>query len=185
MPRLSEYSLRAFVEADLEQVLLWRNSDRVRQHMYSDHLISWEEHVNWFHRMRNDHTHECLIFEYQNRPVGVVSFSNIDTKHMRCTWGFYLGETDIPKGSGLAMGLLGLSYGFETIGSRKICGEVLASNDASIRFHQKLGFVQEGHFVNHIYKNGHFEDVLSFACFSEDWGKHRENIMQRYFVEEK
>ncbi len=181
MPLLSDYSLRALEELDLEKVLQWRNSNRVRQHMYSDHLISWEEHSNWFHRMRNDRTSDSLIFEFQKRPVGLVTFSKIDSKHKRCMWGFYLGETDVPKGSGMAMGILALTYGFETIGSRKICGEVLASNTVSIRYHLNLGFVQEGYFVKHICKNAQFEDVLSFSCFFEDWVKNREALAQRFY----
>jgi len=180
MPVLSDYRLRVFHESDLKQVLKWRNSERIRQCMYSDHVISWEEHVNWFHRLQKDPAAEFLIFEFQTRPAGVVSFSNINSTHKRCSWGFYLGETDLPKGSGVALGYLGLHYGFEKIGCRKICGEVLASNEASVRFHRKLGFVQEGRFEKHVYKHGQFEDVLSFACFYEDWVKNKEMIRKEY-----
>ena len=40
MPKPKDYQLRIMSESDLEMVLDWRNSDRVRQNMYTDCLIS-------------------------------------------------------------------------------------------------------------------------------------------------
>ncbi len=80
-----------------------------------------------------------------------------------------MGEEDLPKGTGLMMGYFGLTYTFEKLSIHKIVGEAFGFNQASIKFHKKLGFSQEGILMKHILKNGHYEDIISFATFKEDW----------------
>ena len=109
-------------EADLPKVLRWRNSKRVRHNMFHDHILSLEEHVNWF-RQLDRKTANFFIFEYQQVPVGVVSFHKermqppFDLKAKKnedelWLWGFYLGEVNAPKGTATMMGAYGLEYGF-------------------------------------------------------------------------
>ena len=40
--------LCAMAARDKQMVLAWRNQDRVRQHMYTTHVISEAEHDTWF-----------------------------------------------------------------------------------------------------------------------------------------
>jgi UDP-4-amino-4,6-dideoxy-N-acetyl-beta-L-altrosamine N-acetyltransferase len=168
MPR-DEFNLRPIEERDLDMVLAWRNSPRVRSYMYTDHVITPEEHRAWFERTRQAEFPAALIFEYQGSPVGLKSFSQVDRHNNRCYWGFYLGETGLPRGCGTAMGFLALEYIFEQHGFRKLCAEAFAFNEGSARYHTRLGFVEEGRFVRHVLKNGRYEDVVSFAIFRDDW----------------
>jgi UDP-4-amino-4,6-dideoxy-N-acetyl-beta-L-altrosamine N-acetyltransferase len=174
MPEREECNLRPVAEADLEKVLEWRNSERICANMYSDHIISMEEHNAWFEGVKGRNNSIYLVFELHNRPVGLVYFTGIDLANSRSHWGFYLGEEGLPPGTGKAMGKLGLEYAFENLQIRKLCGEAIAFNEASIRFHRKLGFIEEAHFVKHILKNGVHEDVISFALFKDDWLKNKE-----------
>lgn len=167
MPQREDYRLRSITPDDSARLLTWRNSERVRAMMYTDHLISPSEHQAWFTRIQASSAYQ--ICEFQATPVGLVSFTQIEFQHQRCFWGFYLGETDLPKGTGTAMGFLGLDYAFETLHIRKLCSEVLAFNAASISLHQKLGFQQEGHFISHVLKNGAYQDVLFFTLFRDHW----------------
>jgi len=163
------YRLRLIEEQDLNKVLEWRNSDRIRMNMYTDHLISLEEHRAWFTRLKNNKKNISLVFEYKNEPVGVMNFTGIDEQNKKCTWGFYLGEENLPKGTGLALGYFGLQYAFEKMNIRKLSGEVFGFNTASYHFHKKLQFVEEGRLIQHIFKNNKYEDIILFAQFQEDW----------------
>lgn len=176
-----ECRLRPVEMEDLEKVLEWRNSDRIRSNMYTDHVISLEEHRAWFQRYKKDLTAEYMIFEIKANPLGLVYFTDIDVMNNICHWGFYLGEIHTPRGSGMAMGVLGLEHAFTRLNVRKICGEAFSFNEASIRFHKKLGFVEEGRFSKHVLKNGVYEDVVSFALFYEDWLKIRCNLNSSAF----
>lgn len=164
----NEYSLRPIEEKDLHTVLTWRNSDHIRKYMYNDHIITSEEHLAWFQRLQETNNTIYLVFEWNGIPHGMVSFLDIDYKNKKCLWGFYLGIDNPKKGLGYTMGRLGITYAFENLGMRKICGEVFAFNDRSIGFHKKLGFVQEGYLKSHVFKEGNYQDIILFSLFKEE-----------------
>jgi UDP-4-amino-4,6-dideoxy-N-acetyl-beta-L-altrosamine N-acetyltransferase len=160
------YTIRELAEKDLDLVLHWRNSEKVRANIYSDQIITMEQHLAWYKRLIESDNSFYLMFEYNGLPSGIVNFVQMEHIHKRCHWGFYLGEANLPKGTGSIMCQLGLQYAFKELNMRKICGEVLAFNTASIKLHEKLEFQQEGLYKQHVWKNGAFVDVLSFAIFS-------------------
>lgn len=176
-----EFSLRPIEESDLDTVLSWRNSDRVRAYMYTDHIITPTEHRNWFERARQSEFHPILVFEYKGAPRGLKSFSRIDRQNNHCHWGFYLGDSDIPRGCATVMGFLALEYIFEQRNFRKLYAETFAFNKSSVTYHKRLGFTQEGCFVQHVLKNGKYEDVLSFAIFREEWLALKQPLETRLF----
>jgi UDP-4-amino-4,6-dideoxy-N-acetyl-beta-L-altrosamine N-acetyltransferase len=161
--------LRPVEERDLARLLVWRNSDRIRAVMFNDELITPEEHRAWFEKLQQGGDIHCLIFEQDGRPVGVVNVNQIDRRNGICHWGFYLGETDVPRGTGAAMGRLAFRQIFEVLGIRKLIGETFAFNVRSIDFHKRLGFSEEGCFRRQVLKGGRYEDVLSLALFREEW----------------
>ncbi|MCY9665092.1 UDP-4-amino-4,6-dideoxy-N-acetyl-beta-L-altrosamine N-acetyltransferase [Paenibacillus alginolyticus] len=180
MEPFNEYKLRPMRESDLMIVLQWRNSDRIRINMYSDEIITWENHCAWFSRILNNLAHRYYIFELKQVPIGVVNFTDIGLTHNRCNWGFYLGETDVPRGSGTVMGIHALTEAFEHLNLRKVCAEVFAYNEASLRYHTRLGFTQEGYLERHVWKNSKYEDLVLFACFSDQWYAIKEKLLSRF-----
>lgn len=176
-----DFNLRPIEERDLELVLSWRNSERVRSCMYTDHVITHEEHRNWYERISQTEFPTTLIFEYQGVPAGLKKFSQIDHHSNRCYWGFYMGEVTVPRGCGTVMGFLALEYILEKQNFRKLCAEVFAFNGESIKYHTRLGFVQEGCFVNHVMKNGKYENIISFAIFRDDWLNVKQSLLTRIF----
>lgn len=169
----SDYLLRAISEEDLEMVLAWRNSDRVRASSYSDHVITPDEHMAWFDRLQNNSTNVFMIFEIRETPFGVVQINRIDKVNGTGHWGFYIGVEEAPRGTGSIMGLLGVEFAFIELGLRKIVGESFAFNQASIRFHLKLGFVEEGRLRKHVLKGEKYEDIVVFGLLRSDWERNR------------
>src|SRR5581483_5851460 len=119
----SDITTRALREKDRPLVLQWRNSERVRSAMYTDHLITEAEHAQWFSSALRADDASYLICELQQRPSGFVSFSQISRLHGRCSWAFYLGEANVPRGAGAAMEFLALAFAFERLAIRKLCCE--------------------------------------------------------------
>lgn len=185
MLRREDCKLRAIHENDLAKLLEWRNSERIRSNMYTDHLISTEEHRAWFIRQANKETQTSLIFELDGKPLGVINLSEIDSYNNRCHWGFYIGETDTPKGCGLALGYLGLEYIFDNLQIRKLIGETFAFNQSSVAFHQKIGFSKEGYLSRHFLKNGVYEDIVLYALFRDDWLTSKDTLKTKCFGHEK
>lgn len=173
---IDDAQLRVLQKADLDLILEWRNSERIRQAMFSDAIISKEDHYNWFNSLAKDNA-IYLIFEFQGQPVGVSNFKAIDPVHSRCLWGFYLGETNLPHGLGLVLGVHSLDYAFQRINIKKLCSEVLANNPISLSYHLRLGFALEGVLKRHVKKGSGILDVFSLAQFQEDWEIYRPMII--------
>jgi UDP-4-amino-4,6-dideoxy-N-acetyl-beta-L-altrosamine N-acetyltransferase len=160
-------NLREIVVADLPQILEWRNSERISKYMFTDQFISMEQHRAWFESLSHETKLKYLIFEYNGEPAGVVNFTYIDYRNHKCHWGFYLGKENLPPGTGTLMGQLAISYAYEVLNIRKLCGEVFAFNQSSVSFHQKMGFTEEGTLIKHVLKKGNYVDVICFALFNE------------------
>lgn len=169
MPLREDFSIRPMEESDLEKILEWRNLEHIRANMYTDHIITAEEHEAWFKKIKNSDDVIYLIFEYRNRPVGVINITSIDKRNKKCYWGFYLGERDLPGGIGAIMEFMALEYIFEKLAMRKLSCEVFVFNQPVVKLHTKFGFVEEGRFIQHVLKNENYEDVVSLALFKVDW----------------
>jgi UDP-4-amino-4,6-dideoxy-N-acetyl-beta-L-altrosamine N-acetyltransferase len=182
--RLSDCELRPMRAEDGPMVLAWRNQDRVRANMYTNHIIAPEEHERWFGRALGDPRAAYRIFEHGGGPMGFVSFTGIDRAHGRATWAFYLGEAEAPRGSGAAMEYLALEEAFGALGIRKLCCEVFAFNAGVVRLHQRFGFQQEGVLSRHHLKDGAYQDIVCLARFGEDWPRDRDALRSSVFKEE-
>jgi len=181
MLKYQNFSIRTIDTNDNERILLWRNSEKVRINMYTDHVISQLEHSNWFNNALIDKSAVYLIFSHEERPIGFISFTNINSYHSRCHWAFYMGENDAPIGAGSAMEFFALDYAFLTLKIRKLCCEVFTFNTSVVKLHEKFGFVREGLFVGHCFKNHKYQDVLTLAKFGSEWDAERESLMKRIF----
>ena len=126
-------SVRPMRDKDLVRVLGWRNHPEVRRHMYTQHEISLDEHQAWFAKASSDRARHLMIFQVEDAPLGFVHFYAPGLGRI-AEWGFYL-SPDAPKGSGKQLGQAALGYGFGIPRFHKVCGEALASNERSIRFH--------------------------------------------------
>ena len=182
MFRQEECRLRRMEYSDLDLVLRWRNSERIRQAMYTDHIITPDEHYAWFERVTRNNVTMHFVFESEGRPLGIVNVVNIDRRNLRCVWGFYIGEEAAPRGAGTAMGYLALEYLFEKEGFHRVMGEALVDNEASIKYHRRLGFLEEGRLVDHVAKNGRYTDVISFAIIDRVWRATRNDLAAMIFA---
>jgi len=154
-------------EKDLAQVLAWRNHLDVRRYMYSTHEISIQEHQSWYEKARNNNALNLLIYEQRGQALGFVRFSRSSCPEV-ADWGFYLAP-DAPPGSGGMLGELALEYGFSVLKLHKLCGQALAFNERSIRFHLRLAFREEGRLREQHFDGIEFHDVVCFGLLKQEW----------------
>lgn len=156
-------ALRNIRESDLKLILKWRNHPSVRLCMFSQDEIQYEAHKAWFEKEKNSRNSKWLIYkDKEGNPLGVVSFTQIDTHSNHAFWGFYKDPLS-PPGTGKIMCNEALIYCFDILGLNKINAEVLESNVVSQKFHESLGFVVEGVFKEHYFSNGKYESIIRFA----------------------
>lgn len=139
---LPDYGLRPMNVHDREQVLQWRNASHVRNYMFNNEIIDLNTHNAWFEKALGSQNVSHMIFEFQGKPAGLVSFTHIDKQNHTCRWGFYLGEESLPQGTGMTMCLCALRYATRHLNTQHIIGYVLPHNNVSVYLHEALGFVR-------------------------------------------
>lgn len=160
--------LRPLTENDLMPMLAWRNDPFVRKGMCNAREIDEKEHRAWFGRMQDDLMARWFMHENAaGSPDGVVYFTKC-VPGRSAFWGFYL-DPAAPRGSGLLLGADGLKLAFETLALHKLNAEVLAGNERSLRFHERLGFRREGVFIEHHFEGITYVDVVRFGLLAREW----------------
>lgn len=163
--------LRAMTESDLSLVLSWRNAEDVRKNMYTNHIITEQEHLSWWASQQTNPASRLLIFEIDDQPVGVVIFSRFTGENGTATWAFYSGDR-ARRGIGGMMECIALEYAFETLRVRKLECEVLSFNRLVVNFHVKHGFTVEGVFRQAYERDGEYFDIYRLSMLANEWTKH-------------
>ena len=135
--------------------------------MFTQHEISLDEHRNWFAKASQSPSRCLLIVEEAGQAIGHVQFSKVEDGGI-ANWGFYV-RPDAPKGTGRKLGTMALNHAFGPLKLHKVCGQAIASNQASIAFHQRLGFALEGVLRDQqrIYEAYH--SLYCFGLFATEW----------------
>lgn len=166
-------------ELDLGIILHWRNAPAVRQAMFTQQEISWDEHQAWFHRMQADDSKRWFLYlNKNNQPTGVVYFTNLDTAQRSAFWGFYT-SPDATPGTGMRMSLDALGYAFNELQIQKLNAEVLASNPRSLEMHKKVGFTEEGLFREQFFNGEQRIDVIRLGMLASEWSVCRQSLKAR------
>ena len=171
--------LRPLEESDLELILTWRNALTVRQAMFTQHEISWDEHQAWFSRIQMDESKRWFLYLNQNNVAnGVVYFTDFDAPQRTAFWGFYASPDAIP-GTGLRMSFDAIEKAFNELGIEKLNADVLVTNSRSIDMHKKVGFSEEGFFREHFFDGEKRVDAIRLAMLSSEWPQNRALLKSR------
>ncbi len=179
--------LRPVRPADRDRLLAWRNAPEVSAYMYSDHEITADEHARWFEGIGGDPRRAYWIIEMDGAPVGLANLYDIDRTHRRCAWAYYLAEPQVRgRGVGSFVEYVMIEKVFGEFGLDKLWCEVLASNEAVWKLHERFGFRQEARFRDHVIKQGVRQDVLGLGLLKAEWAERnvaaREQLQAKGFT---
>jgi UDP-4-amino-4,6-dideoxy-N-acetyl-beta-L-altrosamine N-acetyltransferase len=150
-----------------------RNQTAVRKFMYTEHEISLDEHCAWLESLKDNPRQSVFVVMHDDKPAGVVSLNAIDALHHSADWAFYLDSALQGKGIGSQVELWLLNHAFDIVRLEKLNCEVLQSNMAVIRLHEKFGFVIEGVRRQNVIKDGRRMDVVLLGITREEWLEQR------------
>ena len=172
--------LRPIRPSDSDRLLAWRNSPDVSAYMYTDHLISPEEHARWFAGALAAGDRAYWIIEDDGAPVGLANIAGLDPSRRRCEWAYYLGEASVRgRGVGAAVEFVMLDHVFAGLGLHKLWCEVLIDNAPVWKLHESFGFVREALYRDHVWKAGRFQDVVGLGLLETDWARVRDGCADR------
>jgi UDP-4-amino-4,6-dideoxy-N-acetyl-beta-L-altrosamine N-acetyltransferase len=168
-------TLIALTEKYLKTVFEWRNSPRIRDSMFTNSEISWNEHLSWFEKIRTEEKDFHYIFLYKDIPKGFLYFNECDSKENTLNWGFYMGSPQEKMGLSYLMGILGLKIAFNKAKIDNILGEVLEYNTKSLRYHLQLGFSLKSNELQHKYDKKYF----LFEYSKSEWKNKNSSIEKK------
>jgi UDP-4-amino-4,6-dideoxy-N-acetyl-beta-L-altrosamine N-acetyltransferase len=173
-------ALRPLTQDDRDRVLAWRNSPDVAAYMYTDQVIEAEAHARWLTAAMADPRRRYWIIEMDGASVGLANLYDIDRANRRCAWAYYLADPGVRgKSIGAVVEVMVLDTVFGECGLTKLWCEVLHSNTAVWRLHQKFGFTQEALFRRHVIKGGEGLDVVGLGLFADEWANLRPAMVER------
>lgn len=172
--------LRPLAAADSDRVRTWRNLPDIRRWMYTDHVISPEEHARWFPAALADPSRTYWIVELDGAPVGLANLADINPSQRRATWAYYLAEPSVRgRGVGAFVEYFVIEHVFGDLGLDKLWCEVLVENEAVWKMHEAFGFRREALFRRHAWKSGQPSDVVGLGLLASDWAAVRDESRAR------
>lgn len=168
----ASYGLRPVRAEDSAVLLAGRNAPQVHPYLFSNHVITPQEHEAWFAR-RLAGSLPMRLLTANDVPLGVVSLTQHDAEHNRGEWSFYIWADPVPRGAGTCMLAAFLDELFLSRGLRKLGAQVLAGNERSLRLHRKLGFRDEGVLRAHVVKGQEPCDAVVLGLLAQEWRQRR------------
>ena len=152
----------------LEMVREWRMRPDITHGMYTDPVISPEEQIAWFERIKDDETQIYWIVYKDEKPIGLASLVEIDRRHKKCKSGAYIAE-DKSFESVIALENGIFKAAFDILGLNRVEEDVLSNNMRVVKLHEMEGMTKEGILREAIYKNGEYYDVYIFSMLKDEW----------------
>ena len=108
-----------------------------------------------------------------------MSVNAIDRLHLKSDWAFYL-DASARGGLGDALVFSIIEFLFNDLELEKLNCEVIETNEAVVRLHNKFGFAEEGFRRENIIKNEKRMGVFFLGLTKNDWLKNRDAVSLKY-----
>lgn len=143
--------LRPAAASDVLAIREWRNQSANRAVSLNQHEIALEEHLAWWERVQADTTKRVLVFTYDDRPLGIVNYFDLDLDapagQRSGSWGFFL-DNETATAEGIAMMAWmqvmkdATNYAFDELGLDVLTGEVHEDNEAVRMMNRRYRFTE-------------------------------------------
>lgn len=185
MTALSPDYSNYFFQGDITRLRQWRMDDAEMRHisdfdsesvaLFQDGIEvprTLDQHQDWLEKVisgENDSMIRFVIENMEGVPVGWINLHSRDQKNG--TFGFGVCVYRPYRGNGYAVDAarIILKFGFWEQRYQKCNSMCLDNNAASIRLHEKLGFVSEGRIRRTCFYNGGYLDDVLFGMTREEF----------------
>ena len=155
--------LKNFINASIEEkemVRERRNDESIRKWMYSDEIISQEEHYNFIENLQKDNKNFYWITYKDEEFIGVISLNNINIKNKNAYLGIYSNPFCEMKNKGSLLINCLKKVAFDIVELHSLKLEVIENNKNAVDFYKKMGFEEEGRLKEFVFKNGIWLSVI-------------------------
>ena len=169
------------VESMDKQLLLdWRNQFSVNQWMFTDHVISEDEHSHWFKEMLIDKSKVYWKIVLDGIAVGVVFLTGISEQNKTCQWGMYLADVEV-RGKGVAQAacVLSFRYAFHDLDVNVVKCEAVVQNETAIGLYESVGYVRTGLQEDAVKRGSEMLSVVTLELTRESWSATESRVLQK------
>jgi len=127
--------------------------------MYTDHIISPDEHMQFLERLKTDNKNYCWVIKGEDY-LGVIALNKIDYKNKNAYFAIYANPNSKTIGIGRTLDKLAIKIAFEIFNLHSLRLEVIEDNKGVINLHRKMGFNEEGRLKGYVFKDNIWKDVI-------------------------
>ena len=154
-----------------EIVLDWRNHENIRKWMYSDNIISLDEHINFIDQLvRDTNNFYWVVKNKDGLYLGTIYLNRTDFKNKHAYIGIYVNPYNEIKNKGYLLIQSIKSLAFEIAGLHTLKLEVINNNRKAINFYKKSGFKEEGRLKEFVFKDEQWHDVIVMGIMNNSGG---------------
>lgn len=170
--------LRGIEPEDAETFYTWDNTETETARMLEwvwpagslAHARQWAQN-----RATETAKNDEFFFAVENTEgilVGIINTHSCDRRVGCFKYGASIAPAFRGRGYAAEVVLLVLRYFFDELHYQKVTADVYAYNASSVRFHERLGFLQEGRIRRVVFSQGQHFDMLVFGMTVEEFRAH-------------
>jgi RimJ/RimL family protein N-acetyltransferase len=166
--------LRALEPEDWEVFNQWDlDSDTARECYWAPFPKSKEAARKWASdNALAEPKNDAFFFVIESRDgevAGCINTHSCDSRNGTFKYGLAIRREHQRKGYASEAIRLVLRYFFQELRYQKVTVEIYAFNEASIKLHERLGFVHEGRMRRMYFTNGQYHDSFVLGLTAEEW----------------
>lgn len=131
-------------EANLLEILEWRNDINIRSQMVNSELISPHSHLNFCSKLVNQKESIYWLVRRKDVSCGVVYLHRLANDYSKSEWGYYTSTKFHGSGVGMEIAYESIQLFYEIIGVKLLYGYIKVTNLENLRMQKVLGFRQLG-----------------------------------------
>lgn len=168
---------------DIKKIRHIRNNNQIRKNMINKKIISYKDHIMWYHKMISSKINFFYIVKYAKQIIGGLGLKSYNSKLNIAEWSFYILPEKNFIGLGATLEFKSIEYLLEKFDLKKLYCYVLGHNLDVIKLHSKFGFNQIvfDEYQSYIYLQKNIPGTVYFSLDKNKWDKLRKLIYQKYF----
>lgn len=128
-------------------VLQWRNHPDIRSVMYTDRIITLQEHEAFIASLRKREDKRYFVVYADNQPIGIIDL--IDITQDSATIGLYADPFNPRPGAGSMLMQALMEYALDTLNLKRLVAECFADNPRAKHLYEKFDFTETKRFFRH------------------------------------
>jgi RimJ/RimL family protein N-acetyltransferase len=154
---------------DAAMILDWRTRPEITRFMVTDIEKDLDKQRRWLESVtaRTDYEHFLILRE--GRPIGYLSFSEIDRVSRHCVPGIYMVLEPHERHLSAHTNSFIMDYCFYRLDMNKVRFQIMAGNDHYVKAKHLTRVREVGILRDHVFKYGRFHDMHLFEQTRAEW----------------